>query len=124
MGMQREVPVRRKKNGLARQRTWYLLSSRGLVFFYVALHPDCTIKEMTEALSLTQRTIWSLLGDLRTAGMEEVRKSGRRHHYFANAESHAHDPVFGGRTMLEAIAELVQQGRQVLGVPIKRKPPG
>ena len=96
---------------------WYLMSSHGTVFFYVATHPDCTIKEMTEALFLTRRTIWGLVGDLRTAGMVEVRKSGRRNHYFANPGSHAHDPGFGGRTMLEAIAELVQQGRQALRVP-------
>ena len=117
------MPVRKKQNGRqpGRQRTWYLMSSHGTVFFYVATHPDCTIKEMTGALSLTRRTIWALLGDLRTAGMVKVRKSGRRHHYFANPDSRANDPVFGGRTVLEAIAELVQQGRQALRVPSNSK---
>lgn len=122
MGKQGKMPARRNKNGrqLAKQRTWYLMSSHGTVFFYVATHPDCTIKEMTEALFLTRRTIWGLVGDLRTAGMVEVRKSGRRHHYFANPDSRVHHPVFGGKTVREVIEELVQQGWQLLGEP----PPG
>jgi predicted transcriptional regulator len=114
-----KVPVPRKENGrqIASQRTWYLLSSHGTVFFYVATHPDCTIKEMTEALFLTRRTIWGLVGDLRKAGMVDVRKSGRRHHYSANPDSQVHHPVFGGRTVREVIEELVQQGWQLLGKP-------
>ncbi len=39
---------------------------------------------MSEGLSLTPRTVYSTLGDLREAGLLDVRREGRRHHYSVN----------------------------------------
>ena len=103
----------------ATQRTWYLVSSHGMVFFYIATHPDCTIKEMTEALYLTRRTIWGLVGDLKAAGMVQFRKSGRRHHYFADPDSRVHHPAFEGKTVREIMDDLIHQGWQLLDEPAK-----
>lgn len=61
-----------------------LLSSQGVTLFYVALHPGCTIVEIMEGLGLTRRTVWSLVGQLRRAGMLHVTKLGRRHQYRVN----------------------------------------
>ena len=74
-------------NGSPVQNNWYLVSSHGAVLFYVALNPGCTIREIAEQISLTQRTVWGLIGDLRRAEMLEVRRDGRRHHYTVNLEA-------------------------------------
>ena len=69
------------------QVRWTLASSHGLIFFYILLHPDCTIKEIAQALCLTRRTVWGTIGHLRRTGIEgknpliKIRKSGRTHYY-------------------------------------------
>lgn len=72
---------------------WYIWSSHGTVLFYIALHPRCTIVEIAEDLCLTQRTIWGIVGDLRRAGMLEVERDGRRHHYSVNLDATFRHPT-------------------------------
>ncbi len=60
---------------------WYVVSSHGAVLFYIAVHPDCTIRQIADGMTLTQRTVWGLIGDLRSADMLDVRREGRKHHY-------------------------------------------
>ena len=38
---------------------WYVVSSHGAVLFYIAVNPDCTIREIADEMSLTQRTVWA-----------------------------------------------------------------
>jgi len=80
-------------------RSWRLLSSHGFVLFYVGLRPDCTVAEISDGLSLTRRSVWGTLGDLRGAGMINVRKEGRRHHYSVN---------YGARVGLSVMPEGVE----------------
>lgn len=54
------------------------------MLFYVALRPDCTVAEISDGISLSRRSVWGTLGDLRRAGMINVRREGRRHHYSVN----------------------------------------
>jgi hypothetical protein len=65
----------------------YLVSSHGAVLFHIAVNPDCTITDIAEAVTLTRRTLWSLIGDLRGAGMLHIRKDWRRHHYTVNPDA-------------------------------------
>lgn len=63
---------------------WWLVSSHGSILFYIATHPDTTIRDIADAMSLTRRTVWGIIGDLRRKNMVHVRKDGRRHHYTVN----------------------------------------
>ncbi len=65
-------------------RPWRLLSSHGFVLFYVSLHPGCTVTEISDRLSLTRRSVWGTLGDLRRAGMIDARRVGHHHTYTVN----------------------------------------
>jgi len=47
---------------------WSLLSRHGSILFYIAANPDTTVKHLAEDFSLTRRTIWSVIGDLRGEG--------------------------------------------------------
>ena len=69
------------------RNNWYLVSSHGSVVFFIAAHPDCTIIDMVDGLSLARRTVWGLIGDLRRAGMLRVRRHGRHHQYSVNPEA-------------------------------------
>ena len=97
---------------------WYLVSSHGAILFYVAVNPDCTIKEIAEAMSLTRRTVWGVIGDLRRAGMLHIRKEGRRHHYTVNMDAPFKHPVLNGfslRLVLGQLVDQVSRGRPVAG---------
>src|SRR5438067_3013996 len=96
-------------NGSPVQNNWYLVSSHGAVLFYVALNPGCTIREIAEQMSLTQRTVWGLIGDLRRAEMLEVRRDGRRHHYTVNLEAQFRHPVITGISLRTILGDVVQQ---------------
>ncbi len=78
---------------MAIQNHWYIVTSHGAVLFYVALNPDCSIRDIADAMSLTRRTVWGIIGDLRRAGMLHVRKNGRRHHYRVNLDATISDPT-------------------------------
>ncbi len=92
---------------------FYLVSSRGAVIFYIAVNPDCTIHEIADGMALTRRTIWGLIGDLRRAGMLQVRKNGRRHHYTVNLDAPFLHPTINGYRLRTILGEIVEQDRLV-----------
>lgn len=99
------------KNGNGNHITnnWYLVSSHGSVLFYVAVHPDCTIREIADDMSLTQRTVWGLIGDLRRSDMLKVRREGRRHHYTVNLDAKFAHPTLEGLSLRTIMGELVER---------------
>lgn len=70
-----------------------LFCSDGAALFYIARHPGCTIRDLANALVVTQRTIWSLIGNLKRGNVINIRKDGRLHHYWIKEEAPFPDPV-------------------------------
>ncbi|KKL19005.1 hypothetical protein LCGC14_2469820 [marine sediment metagenome] len=93
---------------VAGNNDWYLVSSHGSILFYVAANPDCTISEIADAMSLTRRTVWGVIGDLRRAGTLHVRKEGRRHHYSVNLDAPFLHPTLRGYTLRPILAGIVE----------------
>ncbi len=91
------------------ENNWYLVSSHGTILFYVAVNPDCTIKQIAEAMSLTRRTVWGVIGDLRRADMLNVQREGRRHHYTVNLDATFKHPVLTGFSLRVILGDLVKQ---------------
>ena len=91
-------------------RPWRLLSSHGLVLFYIGVRPGCTIKEICDGLSLTHRTVYGIVGELRQAGMVNVRKEGRRHRYSINYDAIVgHSVVPEGARLRHALRFLINR---------------
>jgi hypothetical protein len=101
---------------------WYLVSSHGSVLFYVAVHPECTIRQIADDMALTQRTVWGLIGDLRRAGMLNVRRDGRRHHYTVNLDAPFRHPIIKNLTLKNVLGELVDRTAGQNGVVNHREP--
>ncbi len=96
-------------------RPWRLLSSHGLVLFYISTQPGCTVAEISEGLSLTPRTVYSTVGDLREAGMVNVRRDGRRHHYSVNYGAKVgHSVVPEGAELRHVLRFLLQRTLDLL----------
>lgn len=102
-------PLDRNGNTKHISNHWYLVSSHGSVLFYIAVHPDCTIREIADDMALTQRTVWGLIGDLRRAEMLNVRREGRRHHYTVDLTATFKHPTLKGLPLKMIMGELVQK---------------
>ena len=96
-------------NGVPVNNNWYLVSSHGSVLFYIAVNPGCTIREIAEDMSLTQRTIWGLIGDLRRANMLIVRREGRRHHYTVDLDAEFKHPILKGLKVRMILGEMIRR---------------
>ncbi len=95
-----------------RKQDWYHVSSHGAVIYCIAAAPDCTTKEIAEALYLTRRTVWGIIGDLRRADMLRVRKEGRRHHYTVNPNAHLRHPTLKRFTLRAVLGDIAAQAAQ------------
>jgi hypothetical protein len=85
---------------------WSLVSSRGAVLFYVAVHPGCAVNQIADEMSLTRRTVWGLVGDLRRQGILRVTRAGREHRYSVNPDAAFPLPVVRGVTVRMVLAGL------------------
>lgn len=85
------------------KQAWRLFCSHGTVLFYIANHPDCTISDIADALAVTPRTVWGLIGDLKRAGLVNFRRDGRRHHYTINRSGRFPDPLISHLTLDQAL---------------------
>src|SRR3972149_8325269 len=94
---------------MADSHDWYLVSTHGAILFYIAVCPDCTIKEIAQAMSLTPRAVWGVIGALRKQGMLLVRNEGRRHHYTVNLDAPLWQPVLRGYKLRDVMGEIVKQ---------------
>ncbi len=94
------------------RQDWYHVSSHGAVIYCIAAAPDCTTKEIAEALYLTRRTVWGIIGDLRRAGMLRVRKEGRRHHYTVNPNAPLRHPTLKRFTLRAILGDVAAQAEQ------------
>lgn len=93
---------------------WTLLSAHGRVLFYVALCPASTVQGIADALDLTPRNVWTIVRDLRRAGMLRLRRHGRRHHYSIRLDAPFRHPTLDGfsiDTILGKIARTSPEDR-------------
>jgi len=93
---------------------WILCSSHGTVLFHIAANPECTIRDIADAMCLTRRTVWGVIGDLRRAGMLSIRKNGRRHHYTVNLDAPFLHPTVRGYALRDILGQVAGHSRPVM----------
>ena len=96
------------------QDQWYLYSSHGTVLIHIAANPQCTIRDIADAMFLTQRTVWGVIGDLKRPGMLTIRKSGRRHHYTVNLDAPFSHPTVRGYALRDILGQVASHSRPVM----------
>jgi DNA-binding transcriptional regulator GbsR (MarR family) len=69
------------------------MSTHGVVLFYIAAQPDSTMRQMSEALGITERRIAQVVRDLADAHLLVVTKDGRRNSYSANLDANFRHPT-------------------------------
>src|SRR5262245_383909 len=75
---------------------WYHFSSHGTLLVYIAANPNCTIKQMADALCLTERSVWGTVGALLYQDQVRVLRRHRRNHYTVNPDAPFLHPTVKG----------------------------
>ncbi len=86
-----------------------MLCSHGGALFYIASHAGCTGSDLADGLFVTPRTVWSLVGELKRAGLINIRKEGRRHYYSIREDAPFPDPLFSDATIGQFFQSLQQK---------------
>lgn len=80
-------------------KNWNLMATHGIVLFYIAANPESTMRQMSEALSLTERRIAQVVRDLSEAGLLTVNRNGRRNSYSVNPNAGFRHPTLSHITL-------------------------
>ena len=67
--------------------TWGFLSYHALVLVSIAQNPRGTVREMAQAIGMTERATLTLLRDLKREGIITSKRTGRRNAYAINFET-------------------------------------
>jgi hypothetical protein len=87
-------------------RDWRLVSSHGAALLFIVARPGCSVSEMAIGLSLTERSVWTLVMDLRRAGMLQVRRERRRHLYTIDLDGSFEVPSLGEFPLRDLFGQL------------------
>lgn len=85
---------------------WTLLTNHGAVLLYVALHPEATIRQVSEGVDITERATARILAQLRADGYVVATRRGRRNSYTIAADlpmRHAVARGFSVRQLLDGL---------------------
>ena len=70
-----------------------LLTNRGRVLQAIALDPEIRVREIADAVGITQRTTYRILDDLVQGGFVARKRVGRRTQYLFNGHAEADESV-------------------------------
>ena len=65
---------------------WGFLTNHALILIHVTQHPRSTVREIAQAVGLTERATYSTLQDLRDSGIIERIREGNRNRHSLNFE--------------------------------------
>ncbi|MEX1249338.1 MAG: helix-turn-helix domain-containing protein [Acidimicrobiia bacterium] len=71
--------------------SWSFLTNHAKAMLYLAKDRDSRLRDIAEALSVTERTAYSIVVDLTDAGYVAKEKDGRRNVYHIQAHLPLHD---------------------------------
>jgi DNA-binding MarR family transcriptional regulator len=63
---------------------WTFLSNHGHVLVHLSRYPDSLVREIADAVGITERSTQAILSDLQAAGYVKIIKDGRRNTYKVN----------------------------------------
>lgn len=102
-------------------KSWNLMATHGIVLFYIAANPDSTMRQMSEALSLTERRIAQVVRDLAEEEFLSVTRNGRRNSYTVNPDAQFRHPTLSHVT-LGRFVEMLGGATSILATGIALQP--
>jgi hypothetical protein len=90
---------------------WLLFSSHGQVLIYLALFPQATVRQVSDALDLTERHVSRVIQDLEADGMLTVVRGGPgyRNSYAVHREAPLRHPALAQLTLGHLLAAITPE---------------
>lgn len=76
--------------------SWTFLSNHGHTLIYLSQNPDARLRDIAEAVGITERFAHAVVGDLIEAGYVTSTKNGRRNEYSVDASLAFRHPLESG----------------------------
>lgn len=89
-----------------RAHRWGLISNHGAALGVIARDPNITVREVAQAVGVTERSATNILRDLRDAGFVDVQRVGRRNYYSVKLEQRLRREGYQESTVGELLAAL------------------
>jgi DNA-binding Lrp family transcriptional regulator len=83
--------------------TWTFLSNHGNVIVYIDEHPHATLREIADAIGITERATHKLVSELVEEGYLTRVRVGRRSQYTVNSGKQLRHPALAGHTLHELL---------------------
>jgi DNA-binding MarR family transcriptional regulator len=84
--------------------TWTFLSNHGHVLIYLSEHQDALLREVADAVGITERSVQMIVADLEAAGALERTRVGRRNRYRVSGEIALRHPIESHCTVADLLA--------------------
>ena len=78
---------------VATASSWTFLSNHGHILIHLHNSPDSRVREIADAVGITERSALSILSDLEDGGYISVERVGRRNHYRVNPNKNFRHPI-------------------------------
>src|ERR1700744_4349798 len=79
--------------------TWTFLSNHGNVIVYIDEHRNARLREIADAVGITERATHKLVSELVEEGYLVRKRVGRRNEYAVNCEQNLRHPALAGHTL-------------------------
>jgi DNA-binding MarR family transcriptional regulator len=87
---------------------WSFLTNHGKALLVITHAPDARLKDVAEALGVTERTAFALVRDLTDAGYLKKQRDGRRIRYEVQEHLPLPDSTVRGHTIGDVLAMLAR----------------
>ena len=88
--------------------SWNVLTKHGRVLVCIARDPRVRLREIADALDITERSAYALVGDLVAAGYLLKQRDGRRNRYVIQWQLPLPDPSLPERTIGDVLELFLQ----------------
>lgn len=95
-------------------REWSFLTNHARALLFIAHDPDARLREVADAISVTERTAFGIVNDLVAAGYVVKEKDGRRNRYQIQTHLPLPEAITRERTIgevLDLLADAKDRGR-------------
>jgi hypothetical protein len=91
--------------------SWSFLTNHAQVLLCIAHDPGIRLREIGEAVGITERAAHRIVGELAGAGYISRRRNGRRNHYTIKSHLPLPDPLASEQKIGDLLAVLTGQPR-------------
>ena len=88
--------------------SWTFLSNHAHVLVYLAKDPAARLRDIADAVGLTERGVFRLINELEDGGIVRRTREGRRNRYEIDTTAHLRHPLEAARTVGLLLALLLE----------------